>query len=422
MKPVATHTIMVVIAGAAMTLSACAGTPPAELSRQPSSPSPTPLTATPSAPPTKASPVPAIGRWNTTGSMITGRAEHTATLLPDGTVLVAGGVADNREETVLASAELYDPRTGMWAATGSMTSPRSQHTATLLHNGKVLVTGGYCDTITPQCVSAVPAGASDPDGAVATAELYDPSSHTWTATDRMITARSNHTATLLDNGMVLVAGAEHGMPDEILAAAELYDPGTGKWTATGDMITARTQQMATLLPGGRVLVAGGVGPVSPTTHDALTSAELYDPRSGKWTATGSMAAPRTQEPLTVLADGRVLKTGSDGAADPAACELYEPSTGTWSTTGSMVAAQGPVTSTLLADGRVLVAAGFGVPVALAELYDPATGTWSDAGSFGESTYEHTATLLRNGKVLVAGGLLGDSVASSAELYDPAPGT
>jgi hypothetical protein len=357
--------------------------------------------------------------------MITGRAEHTATLLPDGTVLVAGGVADNREETVLASAELYDPMTGKWSATGSMTSPRSQHTATLLRNGKVLVTGGYCPgSTTPQCISAVPAGAWDPDGAVATAELYDPTTHKWTATGRMITARANHTATLLADGKVLVAGAEHGMPDAILASSETYDPDTGKWTATGDMIAARTQQMATLLPDGLVLVAGGVGPVSPTAHDELTSAELYDPRSGKWTATGSMAAARASDPLIVLPDGRVLKTGADGPGElpPASCELYDPSSRTWSTTGSMAAARGQLTSTLLADGRVLAAAGFGVPVASAELYDPTTGTWSDAGNFGAGTFEHTATLLRNGKVLVTGGLLADGVASSAELYDPAAGT
>jgi large repetitive protein len=352
--------------------------------------------------------------------MITGRAEHTATLLPDGTVLVAGGVADNREETILASAELYDPTTGTWTATGSMTSPRSQHTATLLRNGKVLVTGGYCDGATPLCRSSVPAEAWDPDGAMATAELYDPTTHKWTATGRMITARSHHTATLLLNGMVLVAGAEHA-PDSILASAELYDPSTGTWTATGDMTTARTDQMATLLPDGKVLVAGGFGPVSPTALGDLSSAELFDPKRGTWKVTGSMAEVRGSDPLIVLGNGLVLKTGG-GPDDPTACELYNPGTGTWSPTGRMAVARGQLSSTLLADGRVLVAAGFGVPVASAELYDPTTGTWSDAGSFGTGTFENTATLLRDGRVLVTGGLLEHGVASSAVLFDPATGT
>jgi N-acetylneuraminic acid mutarotase len=349
--------------------------------------------------------------------MITGRAEHTATLLPDGKVLVAGGVADNREEEALASAELYDPGTGKWTATGSMRRPRAQHTATLLPDGRVLVAGGMCNG---RYTTGCPPN-EDPTGAMAAAEIYDPGSGNWTATGDMTTQRFYHTATLLNDGKVLVAGTEHA-PDSILASTELFDPGTGRWTATGDMITARTQQMATLLADGRVLIAGGVGPVSPTSHDGLTSAELYDPRSGMWTATGSMAAPRTQDPLIVLADGRVLKAGKDGADDPASCELYDPSTGTWSTTGSMAAPRGPLTSTLLADGRVLVATGFGVPVASAELYDPATGTWSDAGNFGESTFEHTATLLGNGKVLVTGGLIDKGVASSASLFDPGSGT
>jgi N-acetylneuraminic acid mutarotase len=349
--------------------------------------------------------------------MITGRAEHTATLLADGKVLVAGGVADNREEEALASAELYDPNTGTWSATGSMTRPRAQHTATLLADGRVLVAGGICDgRYTTGCPPD-----EDPTGAIAAAEIYDPGTGQWTATGDMTTQRFYHTATLLDDGKVLVAGTEHA-PDSILASSELFDPAKGKWTATGNLITARTQQMAALLRDGRVLIAGGFGPVSPTAHGELTSAELYNPRSGKWTATGKMAGARGSDPLIVLADGRVLKTGADEAADPAACELYDPSTGTWSPTGSMLAARGQLTSTLLSDGKVLVAAGFSVPVASAELYDPATGIWSDAGSFGQSTFEHAATLLRNGKVLVTGGLLESAAASSAELYDPASGT
>src|SRR5206468_3213745 len=144
----------------------------------------------------------------------------------------------------------------------------------------------------------------------------------------------------------------------------------------------------TLLPAGMVLVAGGSGPVSPPAEGDLRSAELYDPRSGKWKVTGSMAAARGSDPLIVLANGLVLKTGG-GPDDPAACELYDPKTGTWSPTGSMAAARGQLSSTLLADGRVLVAAGLGLPVASAELYDPTSGTWSEAGSFGTGTFEHT---------------------------------
>ena len=347
--------------------------------------------------------------------MITGRAEHTATLLADGRVLVAGGIADSREEERLASAELYDPATGTWQATGSMTNPRSWHTATRLPDGRVLVAGGLCDgRYADGCA------AKDPSGAQASAEIYDPETGKWTPTGDMTTPRSLPTATLLPNDQVLVAGTELA-PDAILASSELFDPATGAWTATGDMTVARTQQMAALLQDGTVLVAGGFGPVSPTEHGELTSAELYEPGKGTWAATGSMASARSQDPLIVLADGTVLKTGGgDGEQMLPSCELYDPSSRTWSPTGSMASARGVLTSTLLADGRVLVAAGFGVSLASAELYDPATRTWSDAGSFGEGRFEHRAVLLLDGKVLVMGGLLGQDVTSAAALYDPAP--
>ena len=360
--------------------------------------------------------------------MVAARADFTATLLPDGKVLVAGGVDSNDERTqkALASAELFDPGTGKWSATGSMTRPRSRHTATLLRNGKVLVTGGYCPgSTTKGCPSVF-----DPDGAIAAAELYDPRTGTWSTTGSMTTTRFLHSATLLADGRVLVAGAEHGMPDAILASTELYDPGTGKWSATGSMITARTQQFAAMLRDGKVLVAGGIGPVSPTKHDLLVSAELYNAETGKWTATGSLSTPRAEGGTAVLlGDGKVIVAGGDGPGDPmlASAELYDPGGGAWMATGSMSGPRGQSASVLLADGQVLVAGGFDVGnetgrlLASAERFDPNTGIWSNAGSVAVPRFDPTATLLDNGKVLVAGGLLADGVTSSADLYDPASG-
>jgi N-acetylneuraminic acid mutarotase len=386
----------------------------------------TPTEATTAAPtmsippqPTKSSAA-ATGTWTATGNMITARGEHTATLLPDGKVLVAGGIPDNTEHVRLASAELYDPSTGTWSATGAMATPRSQHTATLLANGKVLVAGGLCQRGTPRC----------PLGALASAELYDPRTGTWTATGSMTTERYLHTATLLKDGSVLVTGAEHN--DGILASAEIYDPAAGKWTATGSMITARTQQMATLLPGGKVLVVGGVGPISPTEHDLLASAELFDPGTGKWTATGSLITRRAWgATATLLRDGHVIVVGGDGPGDPvlASAELYDPTGGSWTATGSLITARDLFMSTLLADGKVLVAGGFQGSDATgftfiesAELFDPKTGSWTHAGDITVPRIMLTATLLADGRVLVAGGLLADGVTSSAELYDPASGT
>jgi N-acetylneuraminic acid mutarotase len=414
--------VLTTLGAVAIMLSGCvSATPPAAISSVPlvtpevTEASPTPSPSTPNATPSSA---PASGTWTATGNMITARGEHTATLLPDGKVLVAGGIPDNTEQVRLASAELYDPSTGTWSATGAMTTPRSQHTATLLANGKVLVAGGLCQRGTPLC----------PLGAVASAELYDPRTGEWTATGSMTTERYLHSATVLDDGKVLLAGAEHN--DGILASTELYNPGTGKWTATGSMITARTQQFAVKLGDGKVLIAGGIGPVSPTDHGALASAEVYDPGTKKWVATGDLATARAQRgTAALLGDGKVVVAGGSGSGDPmlASAELYDSINGTWSSTASMHGPRGESASTLLADGRVFVVGGFADPsvpdaplLASAELFDPKTDSWIAAGSVGVASFDLTATLLTNGQVLVTGGLVPDGVTSSAELYDPGP--
>ncbi len=360
--------------------------------------------------------------------MIAARAGHTATLLPDGKVLVAGGAPHPDDTSASASAEVYDAATGKWTATGSMLTPRVWHTATLLHNGKVLVAGGYCPGLD---VKGCPTGnAIDPDGAISLAELYDPHTGRWTATGKMTTPRFHHTATLLADGKVLVAGAEHGMPDAILDTAELYDPDTGTWTATGSMVTGRWQQFTVLLSDGKVLTVGGIGPISPTVHDVLASAELYDPSRGKWTSTGNLVTARAQGGTAqLLGDGTVIVAGGDGPGDPMldSAELYDPTKGTWTATASMSGPRVESASTVLGNGRVFVVGGFSVPgdpnglLASAELFDPKTASWVAAGSMSVKSFDLTATLLPDGDVLVAGGLLVDGVTPVAELYHPASG-
>jgi hypothetical protein len=334
--------------------------------------------------------------FHATRSMTTSRNGHTATLLPVGKVLVAGGYGAG--SAFLASAELYDPAIGSFAATGSMTTARVGHTATLLASGKVLIAGGY--------------GVS--------AELYDPATGSFSATGNMMTARWAPTATLLHNGKVLVTGGEGACGDDIcegLATAELYDPTTGNFSATGSMTAERAAHTATLLPDGKVLVAGGFA-----LRATLASAELYDPASGTFTATGRMRFERSGHTATLLSNGKVLVTGgSDGAS----AELYDPATDTFNATGSMSTARREHAATLLPDGKVLIAGGFlfaegVVPLytflASAELYDPIAGTFSSAGNMLAPRYFHTMTLLTSGKVLIAGGWAGGSLAS-AELFD-----
>jgi N-acetylneuraminic acid mutarotase len=349
--------------------------------------------------------------WTATGSLLEARSNHSATSLLDGRVLVAGG-GGSGQIGLLATAELYDPASGSWTATGNMNGVRILHTATRLADGKVLVAGG-ADSISETSVNAL-----------ATAELYDPATGSWTATGPMIEARAHHTATLLADGKVLVAGGSGSAAGtDSLATAELYDPATGTWTVTGTMIEARTYHTATLLPDGRVLVAGGSGTPGPQ----LASVELYDPGTGFWSATGKMVVDRSGHTATLLQDGRVLVLGGSSApptpSPSATAELYDPRTGSWTATASMNGDHYGGTATLLDDGSVLVAGGgFSGGSGGEERYDPGTGSWAATASMLEERTDHTATLLDDGSVLMVGGINPRAMLATAELYEPGSGS
>jgi hypothetical protein len=321
---------------------------------------------------------PATAAFHQTSSLASARGYQTATLLSDGRVLIAGGgaavwpgviTAPPADGAFLSSAELYDPKTGTFSPTGSLATPRETHTATLLDDGRVLIAGGN-DTS---------------DHGVATAELYDPKTGTFSPTGSMTTSRAFHTATLLSDGRVLIiGGGRAAWTGDVLDTAEIYDPKSGTFSMTGAMPETRVFHTATLLADGRVLITGG----SNGSEADIASAVLYDPKTGTFDWTGSMADGRQYHTATLLNDGRVLVAG--GGADYtnrqfiASAEIYDPRTSVFTATGSMTDVRTYHAAALLTDGRVIVTGGYGpqAPLASAETYDPKTGTFSPAGSGG----------------------------------------
>jgi hypothetical protein len=332
-----------------------------------------------------------------TGSLGAARNHHTATLLPTGKVLVAGGSPD-QAGTRLATTEVYDPFLGTWSAGGPMNAARQAHTATLLRSGRVLVTGG--------------------DSSGRGAEIFDPITGVWSVTGAMNTARNPGFSTiLLPNGKVLAAGA-----DATGRAAEILDPATGAWSATGAMTAARFCHAATVLPNGKVLVAGGSlnSGMSP-----VASAELFNPATGTWSATGPLATARMYHTMTLLPNGKVLAVGGASATDTlASAELYDPATGTWSAADAMATARADATATILPTGSLMIAGGMTMATTFptaTEVYDPATGTWSPGPAATTGRAFHSATLLHNGKMLVTGGYNASGTLASSEFYEPSIG-
>ena len=355
-------------------------------------------TASPSPTPT------VIPAFAATGSMHVGRIDATATLLTTGKVLIAGGYSEiGLIHPVIASAELYDPATGQFTPTGSMTTARGGATATLLQDGRVLIAGGAgCRT------SACFKGDFAAQQALASAELYDPTTGKFALTGSMTTARYSGTATLLSNGLVLLASGGDAL------TADLYAPDSGKFTRAASLSGFVYTMTATLVINGNVLLVG--------KNDGGAFAELYDPTNGKLTSisfhTGGRVAPET---ATLLRDGRVLLFESGYL------ETYDPTSGVVTPAGTMdVPGQwSDPTDILLADGRVLFEGGEFAPdsgandsvvASEAALYDPARGP-HPIDSMPAPRTNGTATLLRDGSVLIAGGSSdGQNALSSAELF------
>ena len=343
---------------------------------------------------------PTSGEFNRVGDLGTARRHATATRLPDGRILVIGGVRTNGVDfsnnagagVFFASAEIYDPATASFTPTGTMATPRGLHTAVLLPNGKVLVVGGFNNT-----------------GSLASTELWDPGTGAFGPSGAMATVRSQHSATLLPNGKVLVAGGFGAGP---LASAEIYDPATGAFTATGSMAAGRNTHTATLLGNGKVLMTGGFG-----SAGLLASGELFDPSAGTFSAGGTMTQARGAHTATLLPGGLVLVAGGNGATGAlATAELYTPSTNTFAATGSLAGARQWHSAVLLSTGNVLIAGGNNNPsghwdiqnqttyLFSGQLYRPASGTFAPVGGMTDRRSSASAgAIALGGDALVAGG-------------------
>jgi len=332
--------------------------------------------------------------------MAVARSGHTATLLLDGRVLIAGGTAD-----VAHDAELFVPASGSFAPiSGAMLQVRTGHCSVPLQDGRVLVAGG-----------------GDANGNLfKTAELFDPVIQGFTATGDLNLARTGATATPLPNGKVLIAGGQDSR-GAVLSSAELYDPSTGTFTLTGNMRFARARHTATLLPSGKVLLVGNIS--------VTGSAELYDPTSSLFSATGALVQARAHHTATLLPNGKVLVLGGTHIAAPVgggaprapvsldSAEIYDPAKGSFQTAGKLLAARDSHSATLLPNGTVLVAGGYShgfdgdaqpewTTMFVAELFDPATSVSTAAASLEGARAEHVTTMLNNGQVLVTGGVWG----------------
>jgi hypothetical protein len=337
------------------------------------------------------------GRVVRTGNTVEPRFDHTATLLPDGKVLIAAGMA--RNGVIDPTAEIYDPHTRQFVSVGKMQAPRGWGvTATLLPDGRVLLAGGasasYCGV---SCY-------------LANAELYDPVSRTFSLAGDMTGPRAGASSILLQNGDVLIVGGNEESGSEKAATAELYHSSTRKFSGTGSMHSGGASALL-LMKNGKVLALNDAG------------GEIYDPETGRFSVAVHASFAREKFGVALLPDGRSLIAGGrmGGAWRPGTdtTEIYDPNTGALTPGPQMSLSRFKLRKAVvpLGEGRVLIAGGAKQP----EVYDAASNSFHTVtGSRLDCFYFSTATRLSDGEVLIVGGYArpGGAAVNHAWLYQP----
>ncbi len=348
------------------------------------------------------------GQWQAAAPMQVTREYPGLAVMPDGKVLAVSGHPLSGKS--LASAELYDPQKNAWTPTGSLSVPRNG----VQPGGLIALAGG----------KYLLAGGGTANRSVHEAELYDYTTGKWTITGEMHVPRCVHSATQFAPGKVLVAGGIDWLTGQVHASAELYDEVSGTWTETGAMAIPRFNHGAVRLDDGRVLVVGGN--FDSDEGRVLNSAEIYEPRTGRWRETAPMLVARRSLAAIGLSDGRVLVVGgmarmAKSNKQLSAVEVFDPRTEKWTAVAPLHEARWGPTATLLSNGQVLATGGAFAPIGArssAELFDPQRGTWSNAGKLKQARNGHRAIMLKNGRVLIAGGHYVGRYLSSCEIYAP----
>lgn len=354
------------------------------------------------------------GSFAATGNLNTARADAVAVRLSSGNVLVAGG--DGAGGAPLSSTEIYDPTTGVWTTAAPMPVAVGQAAGVLLPDGDVLVVGGLTSS----------SGTPSVTGA---AELYDPTTGQWSSTAPLASSAASYGASavvLPASGDVLYVGGTDGTGSSqaTVDLSQLYNPATGAWTATvGQLPTGVANAAAAVLGNGNILLGGGSTQSAGSTARVSALSEIYQPTTGTWLTAPAMPVGVAYSVATVLGDGDVLVAGGESSPDggaTAASQLYDPSSGTWSTAGALPFSSFAATASLTSSGDVLYAGGLtdgsNDATADAALFDPTSGQWTSTASLPAAAGGATATVLGDGAVLVAGGEAGSSVTSASSLY------